>query len=517
LKITIEYKKMNLKRVLKYSFIFLLAGISCTKTNCPEDLANFDAKAINSFHKSFFAKDSERKSGNFSIYLDYSSGMKIAFEKKENTDFYFLFINSLKISEPDFYAVESDAIKKIESSTKSELYKRIKDIKSYNKINAPLDIAIQQIVAKNTESVFITDGELWKNEERDDPWAREEFGKWLKKGNTIEIYATDFVEKGKQKHVFYLFFIPKEIVNSKNNVASEFRFYLDKSLEAKNLNYTKFSFSNSGYKLVQEYSNLNQAGVNENAEFAAETYINAGETSNFEYIELFLPWRDMHEYIGKAYNEKTGKEIKGGEALLSNIFLEINNLEYYKIEEIGIKVYDIRSEFLTFSDCIRCARGEKPSFELDENGNKLLDEENLPVLKSFGEEGCYDETGKLIKDTVFRINKNLKEIKNLLVLDQQAFENNFDHEGRGEIMIKLFPELNEEVLNTDCGNFHRIDVYLKKVSTQVASPSLEKFIWDGIQLQKNRSIYNSIIGAINDANPEGTVIYTFYLRTPSLE
>ncbi len=494
----------------------MLAGISCTRTTCPEELADFDAKAIYSFHKNYFPENKEKVNSNFSIYLDYSSGMKIAFEKKENTDFYFLFINSLKISEPNFYAVESDSVKKIESSTKSELYKRIKDIKSYNKINAPLDLAIQQIVAQNTESVFITDGELWKNEERDDPWAREEFGKWLKKGNTIEIYATDFTEKGKEKHVFYMFFIPKKIVNSKNNVASEFQFYLDKSLESKNLKYTKFSFSNSGYNLVQEYSN-SSAGVNENAEFAPETYINALETSNFEYIELFLPWRDMHEYIGKAYNEKTGKEIKGGEALLSKLFLEINNLAFYKIEEIGIKVYDINSDFLKFCDCKRCAMGAKPRFELDANGNKLLDEENLPVIKSYGEEGCYDDNGKLIKDTVFKATKNLKEIKNLLFLDEDAFKNNLEHEGRGEIMIKLFPELPEEFLNVECGNFHRIDVYLKKVSTQVSNPNLEKFIWDGIQLQKNRSIYNSIIGAINDANPEGTVIYTFYLRTQGLE
>jgi hypothetical protein len=269
--------------------------------------------------------------------------------------------------------------------------------------------------------------------------------------------------------------------------------------------------------LVQEYSSNSKAGVNVNAEFAPETYVNAGEKAHFEFIELYLPWLDLQEYIGKAYNEKTGKEIAGGEALLSELFLETKELEFYKIEEIGIKVYDIKSEFLRFYNCNRCAKGLKPTYELDENGKILLDEQNLPVLKTFGEDDCYNEEGKLIFDTVYRASKTLKEVKELLILDENAFINNLEHEGRGEIVIKFNPNLNFESLNAKCSNFHRIDVYLKKVSPNLNQPNLEKFIWDGIQLPKNRSIYNSIIGALNDANPEGKVIYSYYLYTPSME
>ena len=507
---------MKFSKLLKFGFVVLIFLSSCNSSNCPEDLIEHNAKDIHEFHSNYFDRIEESKINEFGIYLDYSSGMRIAFEAKQNTDFYYLFINSLKISEPNFYAVESGEIKKFEKLPKSDLYKRIKDIKSYNKINAPLDIAIQQIVAKNSESVFITDGELWKDGERDDPWAREEFGKWLKKGNTIDFYTTDFIEKGKSKHVFYMFFIPRNQIENKNSVANQFKFYLEKSVEAKQLSYTHFSFSNSSYKLVQEYKKQDEGGVNINAELDSETYINSGEKFDFEYVELYLPWLDMHEYISQAFNERTGKAIKGGEALLSKLFLETKALEFYKIEELGIKVYDVRDDFLNFNGCKICAHGEKPTYELDEGGKKLLDEENLPILKTFGEEGCYNDIGELIKDTVFKSNDKLKEIKELYFFDNEAFNNNIEHEGRGEIMIKLYPELNEEILNTECGNFHRIDIYLKKVTTSINNPNLEKFIWDGIQLSKNRSIYNSIIGALNEANPEGKVVYSYYIRTQGL-
>lgn len=506
---------------MKFNKLYFLLSItilvSCNKSYCPEDLFEVKAENIYNFHEQYFPENKADTDNKFSIYLDYSSGMRTAFEVKENTDFYYLFINSLKISEPDFYAVESGKINKIQSSAKSELYKKIKDIKTYNKINAPLDKAIQQIVANNSESVFITDGELWQDEERDDPWAREEFGKWLKKGNTIEFYTTDFVEKGKQKHVFYMFFIPKSIKDDKNSVSNQFKFYLEKSVEAKQLIYTKFTFSNSEYKLEQDYKKEDQGGVNINAELYPETYINAGTERNFEYMELFLPWQDMHEYIVNAYNENTGNPIKGGEALLSNLFLETEGLEFYSIEEIGIRVYDVSEEFVKFMDCERCAKGEKPTYELDENGNKLLDEENLPILKTYGEEGCYNNVGELIKDTIYSVNKLLKEVNELFVFDSAAYNNNLKHKGRGEITVKLFPELNENKLNAECTNFHRIDIYLKKVSTNVSNPNMEKFIWDGIQLEKNRSIYNSIIGALNEANPQGKVIYSYYVRTQPLE
>lgn len=507
---------MQFYKFITYTLLLIIFISSCTSNHCPEDAIEQNSNDIHEFHSHFFNNFKKSEVNEFGIYLDYSSGMRIAFETEQNTNFYYLFINSLKISEPNFYAVESGQINKIESIGKSNLYKKIKDIKSYNKINAPLDIAIQEIVAKNSESVFITDGELWKDGERDDPWAREEFGKWLKKGNTIDFYTTDFTEKGKQKHVFYMFFIPKNQMKNKNSVANQFKFYLEKSVEAKGLNFSHFSFSNSNYNLIQEYKKNDEAGVNINAELDFETYINAAKKSNFEYLELYLPWIDMHQYISQAYNEQTGKPIKGGEALLKSLFLETENLEFYTIEELGIKVYSIGQEFINFTNCKLCAEGEKPSYELDENGKYLLDEENLPILKTYGEEGCYNEIGELIQDTTFKVKEKLTEIKELYFFDNNAFNNNIKHEGRGEIVIKLFPELNEENLNLNCGNFHRIDVYLKKVSTNVSNPNLEKFIWDGIQLSKNRSIYNSIIGALNEANPEGKVIYSYYIRTQGL-
>ena len=348
---------------IKLFFIGLIFFTACTSTYCPLDDTelNLQNETIK-YHQVYFSEKQVNTNKELSIYLDYSSGLRTAFQTPNNSDFYYLFINSLRISEPDFYSVDSDTIKKMAKLNKNELYKKIKDIKHYNKINAPLDLAIREIVNKGSESVFITDGELWKNEERDDPWAREEFGKWLKNGNLIEFYTTDFIEKGKQKHVFYIFFIPQNQIENKNNVANQFRFYLENSIEARNLNFSHFSFSNTGYKVIQDYPPHLKHGFNVDAEVDMENFVNM-HNKNFEYAELYLPWPDMLEYIAHAYNENTGKPLKNGKALISNLYLDVKALEFYDIKELGIKVYDIKSDFLNYLNCNRCKMGKNLSMK----------------------------------------------------------------------------------------------------------------------------------------------------------
>ena len=130
-----------------------------------------------------------------------------------------------------------------------------------------------------------------------------------------------------------------------------------------------------------------------------------------------------------------------------------------------------------------------------------------------GEAGCFDENGKLIADTVFTASEKIKQLSNVYVFDNEAFNNNMEQKGMGEIVIKIDPNIDLPRLGNECPNFHRIDIYLKKVEVNTNKPELNKFIWEGIQLEKNRSMYNSILGAINDAKPEGKVIYSFYLKT----
>ena len=272
-----------------------------------------------------------------------------------------------------------------------------------------------------------------------------------------------------------------------------------------------FSFSNSNYTLKQEYASEQSGGANENMVLDQNSYINEGYNNSFEYQSFLLPWKDVMKYVYEAY-DKNGNKIEGGDPIISKLFIETKELEFYSIEELGIKVYDIKSDIDKLKKA-KEASANPPTFVLDEKGAKFLDEANQPIPNCPGQFGCYDEKGSLIVDTNFTASTSLKVINELFYFDNVAFLNNFKEQGKGEIIIKIHKNFNGSQISSETENLHRIDVYLKKVTPNTSNLNLSKFIWDGKQVDKNRSIYNSILGALNEANPEGEVIYTYYVKT----
>lgn len=501
----------------KINIIIFIIGIfiifnGCKSGHCPSDLYYEPNEIISDYHQLYIKNHADSvKNENFAVYLDYSSGLKVAFADAKTLQFYELFINSLKISTVDFYEVDKLDVTEIKNLDKTELYKKVKESERFSGINAPLDKAVSQIVEFDKEAVFITDGELWDNGERDDPWAREQFEQWLVAGNAIDFFVTDHSDAGKTKHLFYMFFIPKSKINDKNNISQQFLFYLTNSVEAKELVYIQFSFSTNTYKLVQEYATEVSGGINENAAHDETTYINKGQTLGFEYLDIMMKWKDMMEYIQYSYDDM-GNQIKGGDPVLNKLYIETSGLEFYTIEELGIKVYDIRNDFEKFK-VIKEGLANPPTFVLDEAGNVLLDEQNKKIVDCPGQYEAYDEFGNLILDTNFVASTSLPEINEVFNFDNETFMNNFSEEGRGEVVIKFHENFDGSQISSETENLFRVDVYLKTVTPNTTNPNLEKFIWEGKQVDKNRSIYNSILGALNAANPQGEVIYTFYIRT----
>lgn len=499
--------------------LLLLAFWGCRTSDCPEDFHALEPQAmkqhITNYHQLCFGQEKTADAADrFRIYVDFSGSMQYAFADEATEQLYTLFINSLKISSVDFFEVNKDEIRKIEGLDKSDLYKQIKDTRKFTGVNAPLNKTLQEIVNQVEEAVFITDGELWKDGERDDPWAREEFARWLKAGHRIDFFITDYMEKGKEKHLFFMFFVPKHQVRNKESITAQFLYYLENSLEVKALTYDYFSFSATDFQLVQDYETATSGGANEYLELDAESYVNAADTYKFEFHEYYLSWAEMVKYIREAVDDNTGEAIEGGTPLISKLFLETDALEFYRINALDIAVYDIKSDFYDFVMCEVCRKGAKPIY-LKENGKKVLDENNEPIVEDPGEPGCYnEETGALLADTVFEPNTDMTALTEVFSFDQKAFMNNFEQEGKGEIIIKLHPNFNGSQVGDECNNLHRIDVLLKSVESVTDNPKLEKFIWEGSQLEKNRSMYNSILGALNDANPQGQVIYSFYVLTP---
>ncbi|MCQ2973873.1 MAG: hypothetical protein MJ211_03600 [Bacteroidales bacterium] len=477
--------------------IFTTITISCNKNNGsfttlePKDL-------IEKYHKTYFETNCFNPKSHFSIFLDYSGSIKTAFKDNNTLGFYQLFINSIKLSSVDFFEVNNNKIDKIENISKTELYKKVKETDRFKGDAAPLNDAVKTIVDNNLAAVFITDGELWENGERDDPWAREEFENWLKAGNSIEFFITDYLEFGKQKHIFYICFIPK---NSNNTVVSDFNFYLENSIEAKEYKYAHFCFTANNVKITKEY-NVTNGGVNENAGIDETAFIN-GE--NFEFVFIMNKWKDLYKYIGQSF-DINGNLVPGGAPLLSHLKVDFSGMEFYNIKDIDIVVNNITDDFNKFKT-IEEIKANPPIFATDDNGQQLLDENRLPILLTPGHYEGYDMNGKLIADTIFATSEQNNTIPDLFILDKNIYQQN------GEICIKLNDKFSGMGLSSTDMNLLRIDLVLKDVSVNSSNENLDKFVWQGSKVKENRSMYNSILGAFNSANPQNRIIYTYYLYT----
>lgn len=498
--------KLNINMLAAVSaagLLSLAAACGGAGSDCPQKDFSI-GELVPLYHRAYNPGEAEAQAQKFAIYLDYSGSVKTAFKDANTQQFYQLFINSLKISTVDFYEVNNFSVDRIENLQTSELYKKIKDAGKFKGDNAPLNKAVSQIVENNSEAVFITDGELWEKGERDDPWAREEFEKWLKAGNKLEFFVTDHIDAGKQKHLFYICFVPKD---KKSAVASDFKFYLDNSVEAKQLTHTYFSFSNNETKILKSEYQIKTGGLNENTFMDEAAYINK---PGYEYISLVTGWKDLFKYIANAY-DNNGNALKGGAPLLSRLVVDCSGMEFYNVGGVEIKVSNITDDMSSFKRKLEI-KENTPKFWTDENGEVVLDENRQKVVICHGDWEGYNDQGELVADTAFKPQLSLPSVTGLFLLDEDMLKKNFASTKKGEVNIKIGSDFVGSMSSTD-NNLMKIDVCLKDVKVNTQNINFQNFIWQGKQVKENRSMYNSILGALNAANPEGKVVYTYYINT----
>ena len=496
---------INLKKSAAYLAI-AVALTSCNSGN--NNLTTFTpSQVIEKYNSAYNPAKKTSVYKNPAVYLDYSSGMKVAFADKNTASFYELFINSLKISVIDFYEVDKFNINKIENLDKSELYKKVKDAKKFSGINAPLNQAVSQIVKQKQPAVFITDGELWENGERNDPWAREEFETWLKDGNTLEFFITNHFDAGKEKHLFYIFFVPRSIAEKAEGMSADFLFYLNNSIEAKQFTYSHFAFTSQGVEISKDY-NLKTGGVNANAAVNEETYISK---DNWEYMEFYSPWKSLYKYISQAY-DNNGNLIQGGAPLTSKLFVDFSGMQFYTIKQLSATVENITDDINNFVE-IEEIKANPPVFATDENGKQIFDPNNNPVLINAGHYAGYGAKGELIKDTIFKAKTNLSEVKGVFNLAETPIKDDKTSTDKRELCLKLNSELNASALSQSQNNIFKITIKIDQSEVKSGDINLRNFIWQGKQVSENRSMYNSILGALNAAKPNGKTIYTYYINT----
>lgn len=515
----------------KTLFLLLVGGCSLVMFGCGSGGGSEEvvydwqspapAKLLDAYHKA--AKTVERDSlvdDSLLVYQDFSDGFQEAWKDVNSMEFYRLFVSSLKISSAKFFVVGEKSLDLIAGISEKDLFARVTNRRNYNRNYAALDSALNKIVEDNKRAVFVTDGELYSKTggESELPWARAGFAKWLKGGNKLSFYVTDFIEKKKKKHVFYMIFTPAKEIGTKSDLTASLEYALkNMQVPGSELKYVSFHFQNDALDLSKGFWGKVPGSVNADLEVYDSTYFYNAK-KNWEYAQLDLGWADIHKYlVESAFDERTGKPIKGGRPLIgekSVLSLNASSLEFYRVNSVKLVVTDIYDDFYAYALNEVCAQNPRVLKKREDGFVEIDPETDQPIVIKEGEFGCYDSLGTMLPNYKYTP-KPTKKLVDVLALNADRFNETMARNAMGMVEIQLAPNFDGTSLSAEHDNFLKLELVVNDVQPVTTNPNLQNFIWEGQKLPTNKAMYESVIMALRDAIPEGKVLYTWYIKTPA--
>ena len=450
-------------------------------------------------------KDAAEPSTNMNVYIDFSDGMYNVFKDGDNENMIKNLTNRLT-NEVKWYKLAESKITPMEGSS-TEVYNQVTNDKAYLKASmAPIEKAVQAITNSNEDGLLITDFEEYTSDRKEqfENFAKDEFKDWLQKGNTIDFYITDFNEKGISKHLYFIVF---------STPAGKMKELVEKAWEGKDFTYKTYTMAPYKYAMSTKYPSETKGG-NFYDEKGVDNIFIMDEAKGYKFInncskgyEFYpsaQPWSDIHTNAASYMEEGNPKPFTH---LLRNLFINMQNVTAYKIDKLDVRVSDVTEDFDFFVKTREVAKN-KPKMTTDGSGNKVLDEDNNAIVFE-----CYNEDGSLKKEWKYEP-KAIKEIREVLALDTKLYENSLKEKpAETEIGIVFHPNYNDNEALANA-RLLRVDVYIAECTPNYDNLD-DLFTWPSITMKgkTNDALAQSIKNALQDVNPKGKAIYTYYIYT----
>lgn len=439
--------------ILLYALIGIL-GTHILFTSCKDNVP-YDTKHIDKFHSLTTKADIvDLTPSDLSLFVDYSN----CIAKGMGSPFYQNMVSPLTAATKHYWAIKGDSI----TQQQGNVYSLLNNVEETN--YAALDKAIEQMANSNSESVMLTDGELFtptstKNNPNN-PYMHAAFKSWLMKGHDIHIIAEPYKENYNgqtfNKKRFYIIFTDdrikgniydriKEIVNFENFPEVD-EFHLSG-------NYPWTITENGMHSIPNETigAEITPRGL-------------------YEIQDWQVNWKNIINLIVNACDEN-GNPLPNGDKVISGLKINKNAFGCYRIKDIDIKISNINADYFDLYNKI-------------ESGEKINTLDIQPA-----------------------------SLDNFIIVDR----NEFQKHGKVDLYFDINNFAPKGELDGKPFNYFKIEIVVKDLEN-ILDKSIDIFNFDSIvnQGQTNESISESLKNCVFDPDLlnklKGKVLYTIYVK-----
>lgn len=448
-------KELFDKSLKSLSITFLAMGMGIFSSCCNGVDTPADTKYLPTFHEiNFEGTEDFLKPDNMSLYVDYSTCMSMALQ---TSPFFKAMIPSLTAATKSYYSIKGDSINKEDG----QVFTLLSNIQNTN--YADILTAAKNIVEGKSEGVLLTDGEFYEptvaKSHVNDPYLKDVFSEWLKKGHDIYVIAEPYKEAYNgnvyDKKRFYFLFTDSRVPNN----------IYDRITQCVDLkNYPDVDI----YHMSVSHPTIMAEGTHSTPDASLAADIKG--YGDFEIQEWNIDWNSIQDIFLNANVDENGNPLPNGKPVISGRKIDRNSFGCFRIKDIALKVYNVN----------------EPYMEL--YGNKVS---GLKLTK---------------------MQAPLQETTNFLVFDEKEFN------AHGMLNISLDPAFNDACLDGSPYNYTKVDICVNGVDYVFDNYS-SMFDFQSIDVpgQTNSSVTESIKQCLTDPvikkMMNNALIYTIYIKS----
>lgn len=487
---------------------FLLASCGGDKGLFPDPFGDNLSKRVEAYYTLTSEEPVKNKLGEPKVYIDFSNGMYQAYTNKPD-NFDMLKEIASKLNNYSWFALANDSIKALNIKG-NEVYSKVAKKELFaTEIMAPIEGVVKEITSSANDAMLITDFEEYKKDRTEafGDFAGKYFTEWLSKGNSIDFFITNYQEKpqnGKpvDKHLYFIVFNYGKEKNLLKNINT--------AISRGSFTYDTFSLSTDFYALTNNYGGVKKGGNFYDSGAKDEASKNVLAMNENEYINGIDQQRKAFEFyrfdLNWDYLYKTTLNTPGFTDFFSKLYIDAGNDDAFQLKRLDVKVYDVTDDFVFFAHAQE-AVSHKPKMAKDPSGNLVI----APNINDAVSLACYDAQGKLLDEWNYKPKVKIP-IKEVFTLNTALFDNGLKNNKKQiEIGTKYHANFNGSQISNPDGLL-RVDIVIADCSPTFSKHSL--FEWQSITVpsETNKSLARAIQNTLDNVNPKGSVIYSYFIK-----